>query len=71
MQWLELGQKITPTDKSYKSYVSCPNGGEAKFYFQHLTPEQKKRFVELHNENKIGFEYPGYLYTFPFFMVEI
>jgi hypothetical protein len=41
---------------------------ECKFYFQHLTDEQKKRFVELLNDKKIKFDQPGYFYVLPFFI---
>ena len=40
----------------------------AKFYFQHLTDEQKQRFVNLYNQSKIKLDYPGYFYRMPFFM---
>ncbi len=36
-----------------------------KFYFQHLSDEQKKRFVDLWNERKIQ----NSMYVMPFFMV--
>ncbi len=41
---------------------------QAKFYFQHLTVEQCKRFVELYNERKLQFGYPGDFYVAPFFL---
>lgn len=41
---------------------------EHKFYFQHLTPLQMQRFVELANEGQIAMGYPGYFYTLPFFI---
>lgn len=40
---------------------------ETKFYFQHLSDDQKRRFIELLNENKIQLEYPGFFYRLPFF----
>jgi hypothetical protein len=40
---------------------------ETKFYFQHLSEDQKRRFIELLNENKIKLEYPGHFYVLPFF----
>jgi len=39
----------------------------SKFYFQHLSDEQKTEFVELYNEKCMKVGYPGYLYTLPFF----
>lgn len=41
---------------------------ETKFYFQHLSREQKLRFIELLNERKLRLGYPGHFYTRPFFI---
>lgn len=41
---------------------------ETKFYFQHLTNDQMRRFVELANAGQIAMGYPGYFYTLPFFI---
>lgn len=41
---------------------------QTKFYFQHLDIEQKRRLVELVNEQKIQFAYPGHFYRLPFFI---
>lgn len=41
---------------------------QTKFYFQHLSEEQKKRFVQLLNENKLKFNTPGRFYVMPFFI---
>lgn len=60
---VELG----PTDKSYKSYLTGGTFKHAKFYFQHLSPEQMDRFIELHNSNKMKVGYPGRFYVKPFF----
>lgn len=38
-----------------------------KFYFQHLSEEQRTRFIELHNDGKIKLGYPGHFYNPPFF----
>lgn len=72
MKRLEAGDvEVGPTDKSYKVYVNN-RGGEPfsaiKFYFQHLTPDQMRRFVELANEGAIAMGYPGHFYTLPFFI---
>lgn len=40
----------------------------AKFYFQHLSVEQRKRFVELLNEKKLHIGDPGHFYARPFFV---
>lgn len=38
-----------------------------KFYFQHLSPTQRTRFIELLNDKRLKLEYPGYFYRLPFF----
>ncbi len=38
-----------------------------KFYFQHLSDEQKNRFIELYNEKRIQFEGGYGFYVMPFF----
>lgn len=40
-----------------------------KFYFEHLSVDQRIRFVELFNDKKLNFEMGGSFYTLPFFMV--
>lgn len=70
---LEIGDiELGPTDKNYKVYVTNKDGAElgrehSKFYFQHLSDDQMKRYIELHNDKKIKYGYPGYLYVQPFF----
>lgn len=64
---VELG----PTDKNYKLYLDAKPGTPPvplKFYFQHFSEAQKRRFVELLNLKKLHFGYPGYLYTTPYFI---
>ncbi len=43
----------------------------AKFYFEHLSVDQRKRFVELLNEKRLRIEAPGYFYRRPFFVQPI
>lgn len=43
-------------------------GAEAKFYFQHLSTEQKRRFVDLYNDRTMKIA-GGNFYQMPFFMV--
>lgn len=45
------------------------NHQDAKFYFQHLSPEQCREFVDLYNRKEIKMAYPGHFYRLPFFMV--
>lgn len=42
--------------------------GEQKFYFQHLSVEQRIRFVELLDTGALKLGYPGRFYALPFFM---
>lgn len=46
--------ELSPTTKNYKVYVKGPGCGSAiKFYFQHLSEEQKIEFIRLYNANEI------------------
>ena len=64
MERIEAGEEITPTDKDYKIYI----GEHNKAYFQHFSKEQRTRLVELVNDKKVKFKYPGHFYVLPFFM---
>lgn len=46
----------------------APSERFAKFYFQHLSEEQMKRFIELHNAGSLRLNTPGHFYVRPFFM---
>lgn len=66
---IDKGATLTPTDKSYKVYVDLVGHrvhGTGKFYFQHLSLEQKLRFLELWQERKLKMSEP--FYVLPFFM---
>lgn len=71
MARMEAGDiEIGPTDKSYKVYVKNLGGAELKaikFYFYHFTPEQQAWFIDMLNQRRIHFSYPGHLYTLPYF----
>jgi len=58
------GIELGPTDKSYKVYV----GKAQKFYFMHLTEDQKQRFVVLLNTQQLNIAYPGHFYVLPYFI---
>lgn len=60
------GKQITPTDKSYKAYISLVTG-EAKFYYEHFSAEQQDKFATLYNEKKLKLAHPGFFYVLPFF----
>jgi hypothetical protein len=51
-------------------YVVRPDGPmwHAKFYFQHLSDDQKQRFVDLHNARRLKFHAGDGFYVLPFFM---
>jgi hypothetical protein len=47
-----------------------PMGGPAgKFYFQHLSVDQRIRFIELLNQGRFKINSPGCFYVLPFFCV--
>lgn len=61
----EAKAELGPTDKNYKVYV----GSRSKFYFQHLSDEQRQRFVELLNQSgALNIGQPGRFYRLPFFV---
>lgn len=59
------GVEIGPTDKNYKVYVDHRH----KFYFQHLSVEGRKSFIEMLNAGVVRFGMPGHFYVLPFFCV--
>lgn len=72
------GQNFKQTYRSYSQGVSdwqpdtCTHWvtqetSRTKFYFQHLSDEQKNRFIELYNQKRIGFEGGFGFYVLPFF----
>lgn len=70
MRLVEQGWIVGPTDKSYKAYLGSPDGAhdlETKFYYQHLSPEQRQQFVSLYNAGRMKVSGPGF-YRLPFFV---
>ena len=59
------GVELGVTDKDYKVYV---DGHSGKFYFQHLSPEQRHEFIGLLNVQKVRFGWPGHFMVLPYFM---
>lgn len=56
------------TDKNYKAYLHRPGHGDvAKFYFPHLSDEQRQELVDLVNAGRVRFGAAG-LYRLPYFM---
>lgn len=66
MEAVRAGAVLEPTDKPYKVYVGEPT--TAKFYFQHLSEEQRREFFDLYVAEQINVGYPGHFYVLPFFM---
>jgi hypothetical protein len=60
---VRAGERLGPTDKSYKVYLD-----DAKFYFQHLSEDQRREFFELYRDGKLNVGYPGRFYVLPFFI---
>lgn len=56
-----------PADQTHWTWETVERQ-ECKFYFEHLSEEQKKRFVQLLNEKKLHLGEPGYFYRLPFFV---
>lgn len=41
---------------------------QAKFYFEHLSEAQMRRFVDLLNQKRLRIGYPGHFYRLPYFV---
>lgn len=57
-------------DGRYRRDISAhaPPTLQMKFYFQHLSDDERKKFVELLNAKKVKLGYPGRFYAMPYFM---
>lgn len=67
MEAARTGAVLGTTTKDYKMYVTTGDT-PGKFYFQHLSPEQRREFVDLVNARTIHLGYPGYFTVLPYFM---
>lgn len=67
MSAVKSGAVLGTTDKAYKVYVDSPTLGSGKFYFQHLSVEQRKEFVGLMNAKALKFAGDRGFYVVPFF----
>ena len=71
---LARGETVAATraalEAAYYAQVAPLHSGptKAKFYFQHLTPEQQQEFVDLYRTQRMAVGYPGRFYQPPFFM---
>lgn len=68
IELIEKGFQLIPTDKNYKIYLESEEG-RLKAYFHDWEDTHKNRLIELVNEKKVNFSYPGYFYNLPFFCV--
>lgn len=67
MRDVEEGAALTPTDKAYKVYGK----DHQKFYFEHLSVEQRTKFIELLNAGKVNLGMLGRFFVTPFFMKRV
>lgn len=53
---------------THNCYVGLAGASSVgKFYYQHLSDEQRARFIELVNDGTMKIGYPGHFYVLPFF----
>lgn len=70
-RWIENTTAPSHPMRTQTNYVQVGHRGgrrESKFYFEHLSDEQRKRFVELLNAGKLNLREPGFFYRLPFFI---
>jgi hypothetical protein len=63
----ERGDELDASDQRHWKWETKVQM-QAKFYFQHLSPEQRVRFIELLNAKKLKLDFPGHFYRLPFFI---
>ena len=54
-------------DQQWAKSPCVPTGNGAKFYFQHLSEQQRAEFIALHNTGAMRIGEPGYFYQPPYF----
>lgn len=82
--WVQVSAETRPTlpaidpqgrpasvlkDGEWVHVGACSATTHDKFYFQHLSEDERKRFVELMNAKTLSIGYPGHFYRLPFFVV--
>lgn len=65
--WAGARKKPECTGPGDCTHWTTRETSETKFYLQHLSPEQRTRFIDLYNEKRMKLGYPGYFYVRPFF----
>jgi len=73
--WLPPDQELLTRDGwggDYKWMQLSKRGPKkfGKFHFQHLSIDERKRFIDLLNAKAIKVGYPGHFYRLPFFAVK-
>ena len=63
---IKAGDELGVTDKNYKAYL--PGTDYPKFYFQHLSVEQRREFAAMMSRNEIVYGFPGHFTVLPFFV---
>lgn len=66
MEYLAAGGELGVTDKNYKAYLG--DAGSGKFYYQHLSMEQQREFIDMINRHEVHFGYPGFFTVLPYFV---
>lgn len=63
---IKAGEELGITDKSYKAYL--PGATMTKFYFQHLSKDQRTEFIRMLNAKEVTFGWPGHFTVLPYFI---
>lgn len=72
-QWVDQMSPLGTEDRAAlggmwdREHAQPPCSQDAKFYFQHLSPDQCGEFIDLHNSKRMAVGYPGHFYVRPFF----
>lgn len=66
IDYLRNGGQLGVTDKNYKAYLG--DAGRGKFYYQHLSLEQRAEFIRMLNAKEVNFGWPGHFTVLPFFI---
>lgn len=69
-RYVRMGSSQDSALRMVESDLSIKAGRDVgKFYFQHLSDEQRSEFIELYNNKTMKVGYPGHFYRRPFFAV--
>lgn len=70
LEQLKQGIELGVTDKAYKAYLHISDTGQppVKFYYQHLSMQQRHEMVAMLNARQVNYGYPGGFTVLPFFI---